>query len=234
MAVFPDSCLTREHLFSILPENKCSQMSAMTELNPAEHNSAESSKDATYLGLLQNYYADWKSLPSYNRLCEVLGLASRSAVSKVLNRLRSAGFLARTPDTIWVPTARFFERPLAAFRVPAGAPDAVGDAGVEAFGVDAYLIPKPSHTTLVPVKGDSMIDAGIFSGDIVVVEQRVAAQAGDIVVAIVDNEFTIKTLGMERGKYLLRPANPAYPVIRPSGQLELFGVVVGLIRKYRS
>ena len=231
MAVFPDSCLTREHLFSILIENKCSQMSPMTELNPA---SAESSKDATYLGLLQNYYADWKSLPSYNRLCEVLGLASRSAVSKVLNRLRSAGFLARTPDTIWVPTARFFERPLAAFRVPAGAPDAVGDAGVEAFGVDAYLIPKPSHTTLVPVKGDSMIDAGIFSGDIVVVEQRVAAQAGDIVVAIVDNEFTIKTLDMERGKYLLRPANPAYPVIRPSGQLELFGVVVGLIRKYRS
>ena len=79
-----------------------------------------------------------------------------------------------------------------------------------------------------------MIDAGIFEGDIAVVEKRVAAQAGDIVVAIVDNEFTIKTLALERGKYVLHPANPAYPVIRPRSQLELFGVVVGIIRKYRS
>ena len=78
-----------------------------------------------------------------------------------------------------------------------------------------------------------MIDAGIFEGDIAVVEKRVAAQAGDIVVAIVDNEFTIKTLALERGKYAA-PANPAYPVIRPRSQLELFGVVVGIIRKYRS
>lgn len=222
--VYSDHRLTREHLFSILQENKCSPNDAMTE----------PSKDTEYLGLLQDYYAAWHSLPSYNRLCEVLGLASRSAVAKVLNRLRSAGFLARTPDAMWVPTAHFFERPLAGFRVPAGAPDTAGEGGVEAFAVDAYLIPKPSHTTLVPVKGDSMIDAGIFPGDIAVVEQRVAAKSGDIVVAIVDNEFTIKTLGMERGKYLLRPANRAYPVIRPRGQLELYGVVVGLIRKYRS
>ena len=233
MALCKGFCLTREHLFSILQENKCSRIDVMRKSTSAESRSTESHKDATYLGLLQNYYADWKSLPSYNRLCEVLGLASRSAVSKVLNRLRDAGFLARTPDAMWVPTAQFFERALAAFRVPAGAPDTVGE-GVDAFAVDAYLISKPSHTTLVPVKGDSMIDAGIFSGDIVVVEQRVAAKPGDVVVAIVDNEFTIKTLDMERGKYLLRPANRAYPVIRPSGQLELFGVVVGLIRKYRS
>lgn len=215
-------------MFSILQENKCTLIDAMPESNPFQN------KDAEYLGLLRDYYAAWQSLPSYNRLCEVLGLASRSAVAKVLNRLRSAGFLARTPDAMWVPTASFFERPLAAFRVPAGAPDTAGDAGVEAFAVDAYLISKPSHTTLVPVKGDSMIEAGIFSGDIVVVEQRVAAKVGDIVVAIVDNEFTIKTLALERGKYLLHPANRAYPVIRPRGQLELFGVVVGLIRKYRN
>jgi repressor LexA len=86
-------------------------------------------------------------LPSHNRLCEVPGLASR------------------TPDAMWVPTAHFFERPLAGFRVPAGAPETAGDGGVEVFAVDAYLIPKPSHTTLVPVKGDSMIDVGIFPGD---------------------------------------------------------------------
>jgi len=66
-----------------------------------------------------------------------------------------------------------------------------------------------------------------------VVEKRNLASVGDIVVAIVDNEFTLKTLDKEHGKYILRPANQAYPVIRPQGILEIFGVLVGLIRKYR-
>lgn len=78
-----------------------------------------------------------------------------------------------------------------------------------------------------------MIDAGIHEGDIAIVEKRNLANVGDIVVAIVDNEFTLKTLDKEGGKYILRPANPAYPVIRPKGTLEIFGVLIGLIRKYR-
>ena len=78
-----------------------------------------------------------------------------------------------------------------------------------------------------------MIEAGIHDGDVAVVEKRNLANVGDIVVAIVDNEFTLKTLDRERGKYILRPANPAYPVIRPQGTLEIFGVLVGLVRKYR-
>jgi repressor LexA len=53
------------------------------------------------------------------------------------------------------------------------------------------------------------------------------------VVAIVDNEFTLKILGKERGKFILRPENPAFPVIRPQGTLEIFGILIGLIRKYR-
>jgi repressor LexA len=59
------------------------------------------------------------------------------------------------------------------------------------------------------------------------------ANIGDIVVAIVDDEFTLKTLDRENGQFILRPANPAYPVIRPHGTLEIFGVLTGLIRKYR-
>ncbi len=54
-----------------------------------------------------------------------------------------------------------------------------------------------------------------------------------MVIAIVDNEFTLKTLSNEKGKFVLIPANPAYPVIRPRGDLEIFGVVVGQFRKYR-
>ena len=76
-----------------------------------------------------------------------------------------------------------------------------------------------------------MIDAGIFEGDLVVVEKRAAAQKGDIVVAIVDNQFTLKRLDLESGRFVLKPENKAYPVIRPEGTLEIFGVMVGLVRK---
>jgi repressor LexA len=77
-----------------------------------------------------------------------------------------------------------------------------------------------------------MIDAGIFEGDLVVVEKQSTARRGDIVIAIVDNQFTLKRLDLERGQFILRPENKAYPVIRPEGALEIFGVMVGLVRKY--
>ncbi len=112
-------------------------------------------------------------------------------------------------------------------------PVSVTETQGEYYVIDEMLVDKPSSTTLIPVRGDSMIEAGIHDGDIAVVEKRNLANLGDIVVAIVDNEFTLKTLDKERGKYILRPANPAYPVIRPQGTLEIFGVLIGLIRKYR-
>jgi len=76
-----------------------------------------------------------------------------------------------------------------------------------------------------------MIDAGILDGDLVVVEKVPAAKRGDVVVAIVDNQFTLKRLDLERGSFVLKPENKAYPVIRPEGALEIFGVMVGLVRK---
>jgi SOS-response transcriptional repressor LexA len=115
--------------------------------------------------------------------------------------------------------------------VRAGLPDPVTDDEPDAVTLDDYLIERPSQTVLVRVKGDSMIDAGIFEGDLVVVEKRAAAQKGDIVVAIVDNQFTLKRLDLESGRFVLKPENKAYPVIRPEGALEIFGVMVGLVRK---
>jgi len=192
-----------------------------------------SARDAEYLAKLQDYYADWKSIPSYAALCEVFGIASKSWVKAILDRLVKAGFLERTPDAMLIPTRDFFARPLAEASVPAGMPVTVSATQGDYYVIDEMLIEKPSTTTLIPVKGDSMIDAGIHSGDVAVVEKRNIANIGDIVVAIVDNEFTLKTLDKERGQYILRPANPAYPVIRPQGSLEIFGVLVGLIRKYK-
>lgn len=190
-------------------------------------------KDTEYLAKLQDYYADWKNIPSYAKLCDVFGIASKSWVKAILTRLSEAGFIERTPDGAWIPSRRFFARPLAESSVQAGMPASIQATQGDYFIIDEMLINTPSETTLIPVKGDSMIEAGIHDGDVAVIEKRNLANLGDIVVAIVDNEFTLKTLDKERGKYILRPANQAYPVIRPQGTLEIFGVLIGLIRKYR-
>jgi len=200
---------------------------------PDSNTSGANARDGEYLAKLQDYYADWKNIPSYAKLCEVFGIASKSWVKAVLTRLSAAGFIGRTPDGAWIPSRQFFARPLAESSVQAGMPASVTATQGEYFVIDEMLIDTPSETTLIPVRGDSMIEAGIHDGDVAVVEKRNLANVGDIVVAIVDNEFTLKTLDKERGHYILRPANPAYPVIRPQGTLEIFGVLTGLIRKYR-
>ncbi len=193
---------------------------------------SRTSDDAAYLARLQDYYAQWRSLPAYEPLQTVLGLASRAGIGKVLKRLRDAGFLEHTPDGRWTPTARFFARPLADTSVPAGSPVLATDSGEE-YAIDAWLVRQPSRTVIIPVTGDSMMEAGIHPGDRVVVERDTPARPGDVVVAIVDNEFTLKTLAVENGETVLQPANPAYPILRPGDRLQVFGVVVGLIRNYR-
>ena len=189
-------------------------------------------KDSEYLSKLQNYYAKHHGFPSYARLCNVLGLAAKSAVNKVLLRLAEQGYLKRTVDEVWVPAESFFERKLSDTPVVVGLPTFVSNVTADPFMIDQFLVNKPSKTILVPVQGDSMINAGINDGDVVVVEIGSTANTGDIVVAAIDDEFTVKTLGKKRGKAVLLPANDSYPVIQPEGSLEIIGVVVGLIRKY--
>lgn len=194
---------------------------------------ATNGKDAEYLARLQDYYADWKSIPSYAKLCEIFGIASKSWVKTILERLGKENLIERTPDGVWVPTRLFFARPLAESTVQAGMPVSVMATQADYMVIDEMLIEVPSKTILITVKGDSMIEAGIHDGDVAVVEKRPIANIGDIVVAVVDNDYTLKTLGKEDGEFVLRPANPAFPVIRPHGSLEIFGVLIGLVRKYQ-
>jgi SOS regulatory protein LexA len=189
------------------------------------------SNDRSYLTLLQDYYAQHRALPSYASIGQLLGLKSKSSVAAMVARLKLAGYIDSTPDKRLAPTRRFFARPLAEAPVHAGMPSAVDDAPADALTIDDYLIERPSQTVLIRVKGDSMMDAGILDGDLVVVEKTPAAKRGDIVVAIVDGQFTLKTLDLERGTFVLKPENKAYPIIRPEGNLEIFGVMVGLVRK---
>lgn len=190
-------------------------------------------RDNEYLGKLQDYFAQYRSLPSYAVIGEMLGMASKSAVSALVKRLTLAGYVEMTPDKRLAPTKRFFERELADFPVPAGLPAAANDAMSEALTVDEYLIPRPSSTVLVKVRGDSMTEAGIHDGDIAIIEKRHAANLGDKVVAIVDGEYTLKTLAKDKQGFMLQPENSAYSPIRPVEGLEIYGVMVGLIRKYR-
>ncbi len=188
--------------------------------------------DERYLGRLRDYYADHGVLPSYATVMALLGLRSKSPVAALVARLKLNGFLEFSQDKRLKPGRRFFERPIYD-SVRAGFPSPAGDTRNDMLTIDEYLVAHPSSTVLVTVKGDSMIDAGILPDDTVIVEKRNSASVGDVVVAIVDNEFTLKTLGKEKGQYILKPANPAYPVIRPKGGLEIFGVVVGQFRKYK-
>ncbi|MCI0410817.1 MAG: translesion error-prone DNA polymerase V autoproteolytic subunit, partial [Acidobacteria bacterium] len=162
-----------------------------------------------------------------------VGLHSKSSVAALVRRLRAGGYLESTPDRRLRPGAHFFERPWAESFVRAGFPSPADEALRDALTIDEYLIERPSQTVLITVKGDSMVNAGIHPGDIAVVERRVTADPGELVVAIVDNEFTLKHLARDESGFFLRPANPDYAPIRPKGELQIFGVVVGLIRKYR-
>lgn len=189
------------------------------------------SQDAAYLAQLQDYYARHRVFPPYSGIGELLGLKSKSSVAALVARLKLEGFLEAMPDRRLKPGPRFFERVLAE-SVRAGFPQAADDSARDSLTIDEYLIEHPSRTVLVRVKGDSMVDAGIHPGDIAVVERTHSARPGDLVVAIVDDEFTLKRLARDREGFVLLPANPAYPPIRPKGSLELFGVVVGIIRKY--
>jgi len=187
--------------------------------------------DRQYLALLQAYYADHRVLPSYAGIGALVGLRSKASVAGMVQRLKAEEMLESAPDKRLKPGRRFFERALAD-NVRAGAPGPAMDTVPDSLQIDAHLVPRPAKSLLIRVKGDSMIDAGILEGDTVVVEKRGSAAIGDIVVAIVDNEFTLKRLDREKGRFVLRPANKAYPVIRPGEGLEIFGVVTGLFRKY--
>ncbi|MFO1282211.1 MAG: S24 family peptidase [Burkholderiales bacterium] len=189
------------------------------------------SNDRSYLESLQDYYARHRALPSYASIGGLLGLKSKSSVAALVARLKLAGLLESTPDRRLAPTRKFFARPIADSAVRAGLPERVDDSASDALTIDDYLIERPSQTVLIRVKGDSMIDAGILEGDLVVVEKRPSAQKGEIVVAIVDGQFTLKRLDVDRGTFILRAENKAYAPIRPEGALEIFGVMVGLVRK---
>ncbi len=133
------------------------------------------------------------------------------------------------------PASRILELPLFTTKVAAGFPSPADDHVEKRLDPCDYLVENDSATFFVRVKGDSMIDAGIFDNDVLVVDRSIEARIGDIVLAVLDSEFTVKTLGKSKVGPRLVPANKNYPVIEvKEGQtFEVFGVVTGSMRKFR-
>lgn len=120
-------------------------------------------------------------------------------------------------------------------KVPAGFPSPADDHIEKRLDLNEYLIKKSDTTFFVKIKGDSMIDASINDGDIVIIDRSMQAKIGDIVLASVDGNFTIKTLSKYKLKPRLLPANEKYkPIeINEDTQFELWGVVTGAVRKFK-
>ncbi|WP_374424985.1 LexA family protein [Chromobacterium sp.] len=133
------------------------------------------------------------------------------------------------------PVASGLLLPVAGDPVRAGFPSPADDYLDDSISLDAYLIADPAATFLVRVRGDSMSGAGIGEGDLLVVDKGLTANHGDIVIAIVDGEFTVKRLHNLRGRCALIAENPAYPPITlcPGQELQVWGVVTGAVKKFR-
>jgi repressor LexA len=179
----------------------------------------------------------WKKYgygPSVRDLMRACGYRSPRSVAFHLEKLEAEGRLdrgrharcirlrAKLPETVRLPIVGAIAAGYAEVQnqLPLGeleVPRELTSAGL-----------KPSSVAL-RVRGDSMVDAGIYDGDMAIIEQR-PAKVGDIVAALLDGETTLKRLIKGRGGLVLKAENPKYPIMRPVERLEIQGVVTGIYR----
>lgn len=123
--------------------------------------------------------------------------------------------------------------PLYGSKISAGFPSPADDYVEEVLDLNTLLIKNKTATYLVRVQGDSMKEAGIFEGDILVVDASLKPAHNKIVVAGIEGEFLVKRFCTEKGEIILKAENPHYPPIKikNTDELSVFGVVVGVVRK---
>ena len=175
--------------------------------------------------------------PSRAEIQEHFGFASPNAVTEHLKALEKKGALQRPANTArgLVLTDSYRDSPMVEIpiygTIPAGLP---ADERQEADGcitvdVDTLRLPKGARLFALKVRGDSMIGAGILSGDVVVLEFR-EARNNEIVAALIDGETTLKRYVTQRGKPFLKAENPRFPNLIPAQELVIQGVQVALLR----
>lgn len=178
--------------------------------------------------------------PTVREICETVHLKSTSSVHSHLETLEKNGYIRRDPtkpraievcdDSFQTVRTEMVSLPIIG-NVAAGQPIFAEENIVDYFPVPAEVVPK-GESFILNVRGDSMINAGIFNGDRVFVNASCTAQNGDIVVALIDDSATVKTFYKENGHIRLQPENDTMdPIIVENCQI--LGKVFGIFRFYR-
>lgn len=180
---------------------------------------------------LRAFYREIGRLPTYSELARLMGYASKNAAFRLAKKLMRAGLVEKDASGRLRPRGFRFGLPLAGY-VQAGFPSPAEEELIDTLSLDDYLIRNPEASFLLKVTGDSMIDAGIQPGDLVIIERGLRPKNGDIVLAEVDREWTLKYFYRRRGRVVLAAANKNYPEISAKEELTIAGVVRGVVRRY--
>lgn len=181
---------------------------------------------------ISGFYRANNRMPSYSEIGRMTGLRSKNAVYKLINKLQQMGVLKKDMKGRLIPgTIAFTIKALGT--VEAGFPSPAEEELADTLSLDKLLIQNHEAAFLLKVSGDSMLDAGILPGDMVIVDKSEIPKSGDIVIAEVDGQWTMKYLKKRGENIILMPANPMYKPIKPQKELKVAGVVTAVIRKYR-
>jgi repressor LexA len=182
--------------------------------------------------ILKEYVENYGIAPTHVELAELIGVSSSKAAADHLKALEKKNVIkiyADKPRGIQILTSSNDELPLIG-SVAAGLPiEAIEN--VESYVTIPEVLRRNKPTFLLRVRGDSMIDAGILDGDLIAVRKTNTAEVGQIIVARIDDEVTVKRLERDGSNAVLQPANEFYkPIILPAEELAIEGKFVGLIR----
>jgi len=196
-------------------------------------------KQKEFLGYVARYINEWGRSPSFEEMCSHFHFSSYNTVTTYLQALERKGYIRlpqkknqkRAIEVISPVETRRFEFPLLG-RVAAGKPiEAVED--VSAIEIPPSMIGSGDYFVL-QVKGDSMDEDGILDGDFVVVRKQPTAENGETVVALINNEATVKKYYKSEDQVELRPAHKGMePLVVREGDLRIEGKVVGVMRHYK-
>ena len=189
------------------------------------------------LEFIQSQQREKGITPSTREIQHYFGFASQTSVMQYLDALARKGFIdrqARKARALVTPVqkVRITDVPIYG-QIPAGMATLTEQTVEGHVSLDARSanVSKNSRTFALRVRGDSMVDAHILDGDIVILEDRKEAQHGDIVAALIDGETTLKRYIVEHGRPYLKAENPKFPNQVPARELRIQGVMVSLIRR---
>ena len=181
---------------------------------------------------ISGFYYQKGRMPSFSEIAILAGFRSKNAAYKLINKLEKMKVLQK--DAKGRLIAGSIAAPVKILgTVEAGFPSPAEEELADNLSLDDLLIHNREATFLLKVSGDSMSNAGILPGDMVLVDKGEVPKSGDIVIAEVDGEWTMKYLRKRGENVMLLPANPKYQPIKPKRELKIAGVVTAVVRKYR-